>query len=253
MTSGPFRGAGRTTARSGAGLFLVVLLLGGCGGGAAQPPVQERTSELRRTGEDIAGRTPAEIFEAARVALGSAHSVRLRGNFDNAGTPMRLDLEVVKGGTVQGWIETSGIRYRLIAVDGHSWLRGRDAWKDLLGPEIAELVGDKWVVMPADTGGTAGFEEITNLATFADQVFGPSSATRFDKSSSMTMVNGQPAVRLDAVDGTWWVASTGKPYPLRLDTTSEDGSSQRLELTEYDEPFEISPPDGALDLEEMAG
>jgi hypothetical protein len=248
LTSGPFRGAGRTTAILG-----LVLLLGGCGGGAAQPPVQERTSELRRTGENIAGRSPAEIFEAARVALGSAHSVRLRGNFDNAGTPMRLDLEVVKGGTVQGWIETSGIRYRLIAVDGHSWLRGRDAWKDLLGPEIADLVGDKWVVMPADTGGTTGFEEITNLATFADQVFGPSSATRFDKSSSMTVVNGQPAVRLDAVDGTWWVASTGKPYPLRLDTTSEDGSSQRLELTEYDEPFAISPPDGALDLEEMAG
>jgi len=248
------RGAGGTSF-GGAVLLGLALVLSGCGGGGgtAQRPIQERTSELRRTGEDIAGRSPAEIFEAARVALGSAHSVRLRGHFDNGGTPMRLDLEVVKGGIVQGWIETTGIRYRLIAVDGHSWLRGKAAWKDLAGTEIADLVGDKWVLMPAETGGTTGFEEITNLATFADEVFGPSSATRFDKASSMAVVNGRPAVRLDAVDGTWWVASTGKPYPLRLDTTSEEGTLQRLDLTDYDEPFRIHPPDGALDLEAMAG
>ena len=70
---------------------------------------------------------------------------------------------------------------------------------------------------------------------------------RFIRKSTAT-VGRLPAVRLWAVDGSYYVAATGKPYPLLLDHGGDDLDTA---FSNYDRNVTIRAPRGALDLKKL--
>jgi hypothetical protein len=57
-------------------------------------------------------------------------------------------------------------------------------------------------------------------------------------------------VRLWSVEGSYYVAATGRPYPLLLDHAGDDLDT---DFSNYDRNVPIRVPRGALDLEKLAG
>jgi hypothetical protein len=55
------------------------------------------------------------------------------------------------------------------------------------------------------------------------------------------MINGVPAVGVDFDDATLWVATTGEPYPLRME--GKGASKETLiEFSAFGEKVELTPP-----------
>ena len=57
-------------------------------------------------------------------------------------------------------------------------------------------------------------------------------------------------MRLWSVEGSYYVAATGKPYPLLLDHA---GDNLDTAFSNYDRNVAIRAPQGALDLEKLRG
>jgi hypothetical protein len=187
----------------------------------------------------VAELPPGEILEAARSALVGARSVRLRGDFNDQGRPLRLDVRLLAGGGATGWVQSDGRRFRLINTGGHTYLRGRQAIERWGSPSAADYVGDRGVLVPSGTGTRADFPGAVDLVRFADSALGPGASAGFVTGPSETIA-GRPAVRLDGTQGSWWVALTGPPYPLRLEyRLAVDGPVQHLDLSDYDREISV--------------
>jgi hypothetical protein len=213
-----------------------------------QAPVQAPAAPTVPGGNGIARFPPSQIAEAARTALVEARSVRLRGEFDDAGTPISMDVRLLAEGDVSGWVASEGRRFRIINTGGRTYLRGRSALAHWGNATVADYVGDRWVLVP---GNGDGFPGAMDLVRFADQTLGPEAAASF-VTGPTDRVGGRPAIRLDGVEGSWWIALTGPPYPLRLETRlAVDGPAQRLELSEFDSDVRVRAPKDPIDLTEL--
>ena len=206
----------------------------------------------------LAGRDPAEVLAMARKALVEASSVRLRGTFDDAGTPLNLDVRLLAGGEASGWVASGGRRLAVICTGGRTYLRGRDGLASWGSQAAADYVGDRWVLVPpsalkdlgAATGAGPAWPGPIDLVGFADATLGPQATAGF-ASAGPDLVGGRQALRLDGPDGTWWVAASGPPYPLRLRSRPAGGGpAQSLELSEFDRPVTVTAPPDPVDLRE---
>ena len=243
--------------------LVVARLWPGAGDPSAEGPAPPGTAAEagRQRGRDLAGRDPAEVMALARQALVGARSVRLRGTFDDAGRPLSMDVRLLAGGDASGWVASEGRRLGVIAAGGRTYLRGHEGLARWGSQAMADYVGDRWVLVPPsalrDLGAmavmTPGRPGPIDLVGFADATLGPEAAAGFASAGSGA-VGGRPALRLDGPDGTWWVASTGPPYPLRLESRSPaSGAAQYLELSEFDRQVTVVAPPDPVDLRERAG
>jgi hypothetical protein len=241
--------------RTVAALLAGVLLLCGCagsdGGGAAKGTGGSgggtgTTKASTPPDNGIGKAKPADVIDRAYDALASASSVRIKGDLEDKGDKVKMDLRLTSNDEASGWIETEGSRLHIIRTRTQAWIKGRAFLEATGGKEMAELVGDRWVKYP---GGAKGADELTDgmdLKSLAKE-FKPDDGGIWIKSGSATM-HGLPAIRLRALDGSLFVAKTGKPYPLRLDAI---GPGQVVDFTEYDRKVKLKPPAGALDLEKL--
>jgi hypothetical protein len=235
---------------------LTILPLGGCGGdGPARGGV--RTAGPRPT---VAATTPAdngisarparEIVAAARRALRSARSVQVELDYKDKDGLIRMNLRLTRNKDAAGWIEQGGTRVDLVATGGKFYLRSPKLWEQEAPAELARLIGDRWVLVPsAVMGDLTPFAEDLTIDGLADNVLDPGSTPRFLRKSRST-VGGRPAVRLQALDGSYFIAATGKPYPLLVDGV---GDHQDVAFSRYDQVPAIRGPRGALDLEQLRG
>jgi hypothetical protein len=214
----------------------------------SRAPVQAPLPTTIPGGNGVAQLPPPEILEAARTALVEARSVRLRGDFDDAGTPISMDVLLLAEGDASGWVASEGRRFRVINTGGRTYLRGRKALEHWANATVADYVGDRWVLVPDKGDDLPG---AMDLVQFADQTLGPEAGASFVTGPTDT-VGGRPAIRLDGVEGSWWIALTGPPYPLRLETrVAVDGPVQHLDLSEFDSHAEVNAPKDPIDLAEL--
>jgi hypothetical protein len=241
--------------RLAAGLLTAVLLLTGCAGsgdggtgskGAGGTGGTGTTKAASPPDNGIGKAKPADVIDRAYDALASASSVRIKGDMEDKGDKVKMDLRLTSNDEASGWIETEGSRLHIIRIRTQAWIKGRAFLEATGGKEMAELVGDRWVKYP---GGAKGADELTDgmdLKSLAKE-FKPDDGGIWVKSGNATM-HGLPAIRLRALDGSLFVARTGKPYPLRLDAI---GPGQVVDFTEYDRKVKLKAPAGALDLEKL--
>src|ERR1017187_4658019 len=119
-------------------LALLTALLAGCGSSSS--------------GNGVAGKTPAEIVAATKVAADSANSVHVVGSIVSSGSPITLDMHLLAGKGGRGQLSENGLAFELIQTGGTVYIKGSAAfYKHIGGTAAAQLLQGKWLKAPASS------------------------------------------------------------------------------------------------------
>ncbi|MCW2916761.1 MAG: hypothetical protein JWN52_4829 [Actinomycetia bacterium] len=238
-----------------AGTAGLLLFTAACGGGSPNPasgpstPVstaKESPAAAPHKDNGIAKKPAKAILTAARRALAKATSVHLSGARIEKGDTVRIDMRIARTGakgTVTGPIKGAMVPAQLLFIGGKSFMRGKSLWKASGGTTMANLIGDRWVLMPKGQGGPTDLANLKAMAASLKSV-GPVS-----KGSKIT-IGGQPAIGVKTKDSVFYVAMTDTPYLLRISPLK--GDKKKFEsLTDYNAPLTIAAPAKPLDLAKL--
>ncbi|MGA5446303.1 hypothetical protein [Streptomyces umbrinus] len=211
----------------------------------------------------FAGQTGGEIADQAVKATSNASSLRMKGDIQDDGSRVGLDMALDRKGECAGTMSANGEGKADLVKTGDTlymkydekFLRAQSdgASKEETDGVVAMLAG-KWTKMSAtgsDAKDIASFCDLdTVLADFQDV---NSDATR----GKTTTVDGTPAIVLHEKDGkdtyTLYVATEGKPYLLKVVSKSADDPGT-VTFGDFDTPVPAEKPAGkVLDLDEMGG
>ncbi|MGA6219031.1 hypothetical protein ACPESV_01650 [Streptomyces umbrinus] len=211
----------------------------------------------------FAGQTGGEIADQAVKATSNASSLRMKGDIQDDGSRVGLDMALDRKGECAGTMSANGQGKADLVKTGDTlymkydekFLRAQSdgASKEETDGVVAMLAG-KWTKMSAtgsDAKDIASFCDLdTVLADFQDV---NSDATR----GKTTTVDGTPAIVLHEKDGkdtyTLYVATEGKPYLLKVVSKSADDPGT-VTFGDFDTPVPAEKPAGkVMDLDEMGG
>ncbi|MFC7265236.1 hypothetical protein [Streptomyces lutosisoli] len=213
----------------------------------------------------FAGLTGGEIADRAVKATTGANSLRMKGNVpdDEDGGTIGIDMALNKKGECAGTMSMAGQgKADLIKTGDTVYMKYDEAFLRAQGKGqsksetdgVVELLAGKWTKMSAtgsDAKDIAGFCDLDSVLADAKNV--NSDATR----GKTTTIDGTPAIVLHEKDGkdryTLYVATEGKPYLLRVDSTSAKDPGT-LTFSEYEKPVPAEKPAGKiLDLDKLGG
>ena len=147
--------------------------------------------------------SPAKLLETASSNLEAQSAFRVRGNTTNGA----LDLVFVKGVGSTGTVTIGGHALTMLATGGKVWVKGDPAYYEAaVGPGSAQLIGDKWVELPAEA--TPKIAVFTDGATFLSNMINTTADTVL---TDIQDVDGSQAIGAQdpAGGGTLWVAANG--------------------------------------------
>jgi hypothetical protein len=217
-------------ARASATAAVAALLLTACGG------------------SPLDGKTGPEVAAAAADALEEAGSVQVSGTIEQDGEEGEVDL-FLQGEDATGTLTMGGVDVELLSVGGQVYLQAPpEFWGGFGMPEeFAAQFDGKWVVVPAE--GASEFEDFS-LQGFIDQLRNPESSVKDDVTTGE--VDGTDVVVVEQEDGSRLsVADDDDAYPLEI--SNEGDSPGTLTFSRFGEEEDITAPDDALDLNELAG
>lgn len=235
-----------------------VLLTAACGpdeSGATGTPAATPTqaAPTKPAGNGIEAKSADEILSAAKAALAAAKSVHVKGTVVESGETINLDLFLgTEGarGTMGAPIEGKTVSVSILSTKSDFYLKSPQMWRAVGGAPMADLIGDRWVLVPKDDSADfKEFEQLTDLKTVANELFD----TKGDKvtKGETTVIDGVPAIGLVGSDGTLYVATTGTPYPLKIVPKKPKKPGEELAFLDYDAPLDVAPPANALDLSKL--
>lgn len=224
----------RSLLRAGFVFGASLVVLTGCGGSS---------------GNNVASKSADEIVSESKVAADSASSVHVSGSLNSAGTPVTLDLNLLAGKGARGELSQNGLSFKLILIGGTAYISGSPAfYRHLGGAAAAQLFNGKWLKASATSGEYASFSSLVDMRKLIDTTLTGHGAL---KKGATTVVNGQQAIAVvdTSKEGTLYVATTGKPYPIEL---SKGGSeSGRVTFDRWNQPVAISAPANSVDMSEL--
>jgi len=264
--------------RAAAASAAIVLLasggmLAGCGSSGsdtAAATAAADTSTLPANG--IESLATKEILAKSLTAAKAASSVTVKGTMNEEGKDTSLDL-VLGADSGEGTITTNGTAMNIKSVGGKNYFQvPGNGWATLLGAaggpgeeagkEIAALVGDKWLVLPANAASLDKDAGLVGLALsalgmftekdpfFKDFIF---SAERTFTVSGTGDVNGTPVVFLkDTSDGAVMAIQTvGEPYPVQIKAEAASDSST-MTFSNWNAPVSVTAPTDVIDVSKLA-
>jgi hypothetical protein len=220
-------------ARAGAGVVLCLALLSGCGA----------------TDNGVATKPASQILAATRTAAQSASSVHVVANSKILkGRPLELDASLSRR---QGYARVSFFGFSLEAIRSGDtiYVKGNQAFN-------ARLESTRGVNVPSGRWLKGGTSTLGQIGTFTDiskelpLILSGSGGVIKGKT---TKIGGQPAIALKLTrklyTGTLYVATTGKPYPLKLTKTGRETGGTTF--TGWNDPVTVSPPANAVEITKL--
>ncbi|WP_127502782.1 hypothetical protein [Actinoplanes solisilvae] len=201
-------------------LASAAMLAAGCGAkddaNGAAPAAQATSAGPATNGvEALEGE---QILQKAKAALKAAPSYHTKGKAAEDGSKYEFDLKAAKD-DVLAEIVLDGAKVELLQVTGKRYFRA-DAkfWAMTTGGKaqgdaFAKVLGKRWVVVKP------GDKSTEDMFAFADveEILAPDGKVT---KGTAKEVDGKPAIGLlddGAEGGTMWIATTGEPYPLRIE------------------------------------
>lgn len=222
---------------------LVALLLAACGSGGSSG------GSGGGSPNGVAAKSADQIVAAATSAIDAVNTVRVTGSVKSGSRTIHLDLHLVNGKGATGSMAENGLSFKLISVGGEAYINGTPSfWQQFGGASAAQLLQGHWLRAPASTGDFASFSSLTNLHRLLAALLAHHGAlTRGARST----LDGTPviAVHDTARGGTLYVATTGRPYPVRISNDGASGGS--LSFSEFDKPVTLAPPPHAIDIDKL--
>jgi hypothetical protein len=222
-------------------VVLAAVLLAGCGSGHSSS-----------NGNGEASKSPAQVLADAKTAASSASSAHVAGNIDSSGTKISLDLSMARGKGATGSMSTNGSSFDLIRVGDTLYIRGSDAfWRQNGGALAAQLLHGKWLKASGTSGKFASLAALTNIALLLGKV--NSTHGKLVNDGQVTY-KGTQAVRIrDTSDNSkFYVAATGKPYPVAL-VGGKANQSGTITFGDWNKHVALTAPSNAIDLSKIGG
>jgi hypothetical protein len=201
----------------------------------------------------VANKSASEIVTAASAATGAAKSFTFGGTTQQSGTTTNLKVSVSSSGKGQGTITISGQPVKLIKIGNTVYFSSTKAfWNKAAGTGAGSLFGTRWVAVPSTDSDFAGINTLLDESQVASQ-FSDTSNTTFTKGKTST-INGQAVIAVngkdsgDSTGGTVYVATTGKPYIIRV-----TGGGSSLTFSNYNRPVNPSVPPNSINISTLGG
>ncbi|MEU6354703.1 hypothetical protein ABZ896_36205 [Streptomyces sp. NPDC047072] len=212
--------------------------------------------------EAFAGLTGGEIADRALDATSGATSLRMKGNIpdEESGHTIDLDLALNKKGECAGTLGMGGQgKADLVKTGDLVYMKFDEEFvremskgqsKSTIDTTVALLAG-KWTKTKA-TGADA--KDFAGMCDLSQVLEGAEDSDSDASRGKTTTVDGRPAIVLNEKDGkdryTLYVATEGKPYLLRIDSTGTDPGS--VTFSDFDKPVPVQKPTGnVLDLDAL--
>lgn len=248
-------------ARRGATLLTSALVTGlvlaGCGGDegdsasdAAAPA--ESTAPDTNGVEDLSA---DEILEEAKDAAAAADSVRISGEVVDDGSTIVIDMQYSGDGST-GTISSDGATLELLRVgtDQYYMKADADTWEQLTGEAASgDIFADRYVRIPGDDESLGDMTSFLDFESFVEEGLDPDGAIEKGETAEVNGVQAIGLVDQDSQDGgTLWVALTGEPYPLRIESPDGSGAGA-VDFLDWGKAAEIKAPaeDEVIDLSEL--
>lgn len=217
-------------------LLLVALAAAGCGSSSS-------------SGNDVASKSASEILAASKAAADSASSVHVTGSLTNNGTPIALNLSLASGHGGRGQISQGNLSFELIVLGDTIYIKGSPAfYSHFGGSAAAQLFQGKWLKAPVSGGELGSLAALTNFGQLLNQTLTSQGALTKGPTS---IVAGTPVIELrdPARNGSLFVATTGKPYPIQI--VKQGSETGHITFTDWNRPVPLSAPAGAIDLSQL--
>ena len=214
-------------------VLLFALLVSGCGGGG-------------NSSKDEQSKSAGEIVSDAQKAATSAKAVHVSGTIFLRGTPLALDLHLVRDVGAVGTMGLKGGTVQLVRVGPKVYMNGNDAfWAAYGGPAVARLYSNRWLTVPTSSTQITPFVRLTDI----DQLFGGTigSHGKIEKGGTTTY-KGRKVIALKeqgASGGTLYIAASGTPYPVAI-LSPNAGSEGSVGFDQWNKAVAISPPKGTV-------
>lgn len=222
-----------------AALAAALLVLGGtaaCSSGETPAPSPSPTPAAEATPNGVEDLKADEILKRASAAVSEAQSVKASATTEQeAGTTSSLNLSLTRSGA-QGTLSSGESNQELIATEGTIYLKGDDQFNQGVAGANAEKLTGKWVSVPAESPEAGSLRGLTSIGNFFSGLLTPASAPTKVKPKQ---IDGVRCVGLKSQNGTLWVATTGEPFPIAVESEAATGGVQ---LTEWNAPVTITAP-----------
>jgi hypothetical protein len=234
----------RARARAGltfALLFCIALaaLLAGCGS----------------SDNGVASKSGKEILAASKAAAESAHSVHVVGRSSQGRASLAIDLRLAGDGG-RGHISFLGLDFEVIRIGDTVYVKGSPAFYKRLGATqgiTLHVPAGTWLKAPVNGGPLAQLAALAELRGELERLLStPGPVIR----GASTTIKGQKAIELKektkVYEGSLFVATTGKPYPLLL-VKSGGRERGRLTFSGWGEGVSLGAPSPAVEVGGLKG
>jgi hypothetical protein len=203
----------------------------------------------------VAALAPNEILSRAQAALLQTQSVHIKASGGANGSAFTADVTVKAhtGGagtlTVPGGAGGRTFDVDVVTLGSTAYVKGdAAAWQTILGktPTVPDI-DQKWVRAGTDN------VKLKTLTSFGDVAAIATGILVLDDNvtkGATTTIDGTAAIALTGVgptDATVYVATTGQPYPLRIQQSG--GAAGELDLGSFDQPVTVDAPPAADTIE----
>ena len=200
-------------------LAVTATTLAGCGDStlSADTASPSAAAPAASAGIGVTALSADEILQKSKDALKTAKTFRAAGTTADDSGPLTVDLRV-DGASFIGTMTQGPAKMQLLQVGGKKYFRPNEQFWVMTtdakrGKAMAKSFGDRWI---SGAENDASFNSLFTIGS-VDEMFKPTGAV--SKGTEKTIA-GVPAISLkDAGDADTliWIATTGEPYPLRMD------------------------------------
>lgn len=239
--------------KASAVVLAAVLGLSACGGGSSAPTARSSPTPSTNGIEKLEAQA---ILDQATAAAKAASGAHVKGTISDNGDVLTLDMRYVAGKGAVGTLTNNGQTVNLLRIGTSAYLKGDAAfWTALANAEVAKIVANKYVKVPATSKDFSDFAEFTDLGSLIATLKADGTISKIPGKP----VSGVATVGLKDDDpengGVLYIANVGKPYPLLIEPTKPATTGEGVAFDEWDRPTTLSEPPAAqvLDMSKLGG
>jgi hypothetical protein len=198
----------------------------------------------------VASKSGKEILAASKQAAESASSVRVKGRSSQKRLSSSIDLRLTSNGG-RGRVKFLGLDYEVVRIDNTIYVKGGKAFYEQLSAVLRKKLPvpeGTWLRTSATASPLWQLADVTSLKGELDRLL--STPGPVTKGAHMT-VAGQKALQLKEktklYEGSLFVATTGKPYPIEQVKTGK-GERGRTTFSGWGKPISLTAPSPSVEL-----
>lgn len=230
---------------------IVLLVLAGCSGNTDQTGTADASPSTAPSGQAVGKPNGVETMSAEEVLKQARKAARKARSVHVVATSQRATLDMEMTRNASDGERSSGDKSIQTRVVGNTlYLKADPAyWKEAFPNSNVARIGDRWVAANLSSPKLRAWRQTTKLDPLMNTFLSSKGA---ESVGAVGEQQGQPAVPVTSVVGTVWVATTGRPYVLAIESATGDETSN-AEFTDWNAEVKIDapPPSQTIDIVDL--